>query len=288
MLPFAAANRVSDVFDDPDAMRIDRKRNRHLTFGSGARRYLGSNLARLELRVTLEEWLRVIPEFRLDSPAASSRARADPRPRARRLRGGPVNALPRSEPGASYTAVPASGRASAEDACDSARAAARRPRRRAGALDGRSRRRRGARRLGRRRRQDRGARRRADAPCLGFAELHPDAPNGAFTLANRGKRFIELDMRSEPGRAVLGRLLASADVLLSNLRPSALTRLGLSPADVASATRGWCSARSPPTAGAAPTRNAPTMTWLPSSPGPASRTRSPPRVSPGAAHARAR
>jgi crotonobetainyl-CoA:carnitine CoA-transferase CaiB-like acyl-CoA transferase len=66
----------------------------------------------------------------------------------------------------------------------------------------------------------------------GSAGANPDAPNGAFTSANRGKRSIELDVRSEAGREVLGRLLADADVLLSNLRPSALERLGLSPAEV--------------------------------------------------------
>jgi len=70
LLAFAAANRDPDVFEDPDEIRIDRKRNRHLTFGSGGHRCLGSNLARLELRVTLEEWLRVMPDFRLDGPGA--------------------------------------------------------------------------------------------------------------------------------------------------------------------------------------------------------------------------
>jgi cytochrome P450 len=49
---------------------IDRRRNRHLTFGSGAHRCLGSNLARLEVRVALEEWLRAMPHFRLSDPDA--------------------------------------------------------------------------------------------------------------------------------------------------------------------------------------------------------------------------
>jgi cytochrome P450 len=65
LLAFAAANRDPEVFEDPDEIRIDRRRNRHLTFGSGGHRCLGSNLARLELRVTLQEWLAVMPEFRL-------------------------------------------------------------------------------------------------------------------------------------------------------------------------------------------------------------------------------
>ncbi|MCW2811923.1 MAG: cytochrome family protein [Friedmanniella sp.] len=65
VLPFASANRDPAVFPDPDEVQIDRRRNRHLTFGSGAHRCLGSNLARLEVKITLEEWLAVMPDFRL-------------------------------------------------------------------------------------------------------------------------------------------------------------------------------------------------------------------------------
>lgn len=70
VLPFGAANRDPDVFDDPDEVVIDRRRNRHLTFGSGAHRCLGSNLARLELRIAVEEWLRAMPRFQLTNPEA--------------------------------------------------------------------------------------------------------------------------------------------------------------------------------------------------------------------------
>jgi hypothetical protein len=69
LLAFGAANRDPEVFEAPNEIRIDRTRNRHLTFGSGGHRCLGSNLARLELRITLEEWLRAIPDFRLVDPA---------------------------------------------------------------------------------------------------------------------------------------------------------------------------------------------------------------------------
>jgi cytochrome P450 len=69
ILPFGAANRDPEVFADPDEVIIDRRRNRHLTFGTGAHRCLGSNLARLELRIALQEWLRVMPHFRLTDPA---------------------------------------------------------------------------------------------------------------------------------------------------------------------------------------------------------------------------
>ncbi|MDG2029171.1 MAG: CoA transferase [Acidimicrobiales bacterium] len=51
--------------------------------------------------------------------------------------------------------------------------------------------------------------------------------NLSMALANRGKRSIALDLRSEEGRAVLDELLDSADVFLTNLRPGALERLGL-------------------------------------------------------------
>lgn len=52
-------------------------------------------------------------------------------------------------------------------------------------------------------------------------------PNAAFTLANRGKRSLILDVKESEGHAAFERLLAGADVLLTNLRPDALQRLGL-------------------------------------------------------------
>jgi crotonobetainyl-CoA:carnitine CoA-transferase CaiB-like acyl-CoA transferase len=48
-----------------------------------------------------------------------------------------------------------------------------------------------------------------------------------MALANRGKRSIALDLQRDEGMAVLHKLLASADVFLTSLRPGALTRLGL-------------------------------------------------------------
>jgi crotonobetainyl-CoA:carnitine CoA-transferase CaiB-like acyl-CoA transferase len=51
--------------------------------------------------------------------------------------------------------------------------------------------------------------------------------NLSVALANRGKRSVALDLRTERGRAVLEELLASADVFLTNFRPGALRRLGL-------------------------------------------------------------
>ncbi len=65
LMNFPAANRDPEVFEDADEVVLDRAHNRHVAFGSGIHRCAGSNLARMELRVALEEWLRRIPEFRL-------------------------------------------------------------------------------------------------------------------------------------------------------------------------------------------------------------------------------
>ena len=48
-----------------------------------------------------------------------------------------------------------------------------------------------------------------------------------FELDNRGKRSVVLDLRSDEGREQMARLLATADVFLTNLRLDALERLGL-------------------------------------------------------------
>ena len=69
-LSFPAANRDPEVFPDADKVLIDREENRHTAFGLGIHRCLGSNLARLEMRVALEEWLRRIPDFSLRDPGA--------------------------------------------------------------------------------------------------------------------------------------------------------------------------------------------------------------------------
>jgi cytochrome P450 len=65
LLLFGSANRDPAVFDDPDEFHLDRRDGRHLAFGIGPHRCIGSNLARLELRVAVEETLRVIPGYRL-------------------------------------------------------------------------------------------------------------------------------------------------------------------------------------------------------------------------------
>ncbi len=69
LLPFPAANRDPAMFENPGVVQLDRARNRHAAFGLGRHRCLGSNLARMELRVALEEWLARYPDFELSDPA---------------------------------------------------------------------------------------------------------------------------------------------------------------------------------------------------------------------------
>ena len=66
LLSFPAANRDPEMFEDADKVVIDRMPNRHSAFGLGIHRCVGSNLARMEMIVAIEEWLKRIPEFELD------------------------------------------------------------------------------------------------------------------------------------------------------------------------------------------------------------------------------
>ena len=70
LLPFPAANRDPEFFDRADEVIIDREENRHAAFGLGIHRCLGSNLARMELRVAVEEWVKRFPNFELADPNA--------------------------------------------------------------------------------------------------------------------------------------------------------------------------------------------------------------------------
>jgi cytochrome P450 len=62
-LLLGAADVDADEFDDATRVDFERARNRHLAFGGGPHRCLGSHLARMELRVAMEEWHKRIPEY---------------------------------------------------------------------------------------------------------------------------------------------------------------------------------------------------------------------------------
>jgi cytochrome P450 len=62
-LLIGAGNVDAGEFDDADDVRFDRGRNRHVAFGGGPHRCLGSHLARLELRVALEQFHTRVPEY---------------------------------------------------------------------------------------------------------------------------------------------------------------------------------------------------------------------------------
>ncbi|MFM2045996.1 MAG: hypothetical protein RL383_73 [Actinomycetota bacterium] len=66
LMAFPAANRDPKAFDDADKFIIDREHNRHVAFGAGIHRCAGSNLARMEMRVAIQEFLARVPHFELD------------------------------------------------------------------------------------------------------------------------------------------------------------------------------------------------------------------------------
>jgi cytochrome P450 len=72
LLPFPAANHDPRAFEDADKFVIDREENRHAAFGLGIHRCLGSNLARLELKVAIEEFVKRFPDFELDGEVSWS------------------------------------------------------------------------------------------------------------------------------------------------------------------------------------------------------------------------
>lgn len=68
-LSFPAGNRDPEKFERPADVLIDRQQNRHFAFGIGIHRCLGSNVARMEMRVAIEEWLVRFPSFSLSEGA---------------------------------------------------------------------------------------------------------------------------------------------------------------------------------------------------------------------------
>jgi crotonobetainyl-CoA:carnitine CoA-transferase CaiB-like acyl-CoA transferase len=65
--------------------------------------------------------------------------------------------------------------------------------------------------------------------ALGYGD---NLPVPGFVLDNRGKRSVVLDLTDPAQRAEMDRLLESADVYLTNMRPASLEAIGMSPQQV--------------------------------------------------------
>ncbi|MDL9948590.1 cytochrome P450 [Gordonia sp. ABSL11-1] len=63
LLSWIAANRDPECFSDPDTFSLDRPSNRHVAFGAGTHRCLGTHLAKVELQVLVEEVLERLPDY---------------------------------------------------------------------------------------------------------------------------------------------------------------------------------------------------------------------------------
>lgn len=72
-ISFGSANRDASAFEEADKVRLDRRPNPHLAFGSGPHTCLGAHLARLELRVALTKLLQRFPDYAVTERAAVQR-----------------------------------------------------------------------------------------------------------------------------------------------------------------------------------------------------------------------
>ena len=72
LVNYASANRDAQQFPHPDRCILDRQANRHLGFGAGVHRCLGSNLARLEFTVGIEQVLSRMPDYSLAAGAEAA------------------------------------------------------------------------------------------------------------------------------------------------------------------------------------------------------------------------
>jgi cytochrome P450 len=66
LLCYASANRDEDIFEDPESLRIDRTPNRHIAFGAGLHRCIGSFFARMIFEVMVHEVLARMPDYKVD------------------------------------------------------------------------------------------------------------------------------------------------------------------------------------------------------------------------------
>jgi len=65
-VPLGVGGRDPTEFAQPNLLDFDRQITRNISFGAGPHRCIGSHLARREIKIALEEWIKAIPEFRLD------------------------------------------------------------------------------------------------------------------------------------------------------------------------------------------------------------------------------
>jgi cytochrome P450 len=69
LLSWAGANRDPEVFEEPDAVRLDRQPNRHAAFGFGIHRCIGNSFARAEFAAMLRQVLSRLPDYEVDVAA---------------------------------------------------------------------------------------------------------------------------------------------------------------------------------------------------------------------------
>ncbi|WP_028933812.1 cytochrome P450 [Pseudonocardia spinosispora] len=69
LLLWGAGNRDDTVFESPDEIRLDRFPNRHLGFGMGPHRCMGSHLAKVMVKIAIERGVKVLGDFELADPA---------------------------------------------------------------------------------------------------------------------------------------------------------------------------------------------------------------------------
>lgn len=74
LIPLTRASLDPRQYDNPENVDFDRNDRKHLAFGRGPHQCIGSFLARTELRVFLQEWLKRIPDFSV-KPGATIRVR---------------------------------------------------------------------------------------------------------------------------------------------------------------------------------------------------------------------
>jgi cytochrome P450 len=69
MLGYGPANRDPEKFDRPDEVILDRNPNHHLAFGMGPHRCAGSHLAKMEIRIALEQFLARVVDYEIEDHA---------------------------------------------------------------------------------------------------------------------------------------------------------------------------------------------------------------------------